>query len=160
MLKKIAGIALCLMAFAAPTFAAPAPSVDGAVDQATIQGYIPLWSNASATLYADPGFIRYGKSSAAQHKDCDICAVSTLLTTEGTDIAIGNLAVYDLKCKTKKVFYVKRVDVKKNKKVYEENIKAPVAVKAAPNNTIEQEVAKLIEIEQLQTFNNAMRYGN
>ncbi|MDO4178923.1 MAG: hypothetical protein Q4D21_07000 [Phascolarctobacterium sp.] len=160
MLKKILGIALCLIALSIPVFAAEQPKVDAAVDQATIQGYIPLWTNGNTTLYADPAFIRYGKSSDPAHKEHNICAVSTLLTTEGEDIATGNLVIYDLNCVTKKTFYEKIVDVKKNKKVSEQNFKKPVAVPASAKNTIAQEVARLKEIEQLQTFNNAIRYGN
>lgn len=159
MLKKIASVALCLVALAVPAFAAPAPLLDAAVDQAAVQGYIPLWSNDKTTLYADPAFIRYGKSSDPAHKDHEICAVSTLLTTEGTDIATGNLVIYDLNCLTKKTFYEKVVDVKKNKKISEQNFKQPAPVKASSKNTIAQEVAKLKELQQLQTFNNAARYG-
>lgn len=159
MFKKIAGIALCIVALAAPVLAAPAPQLDGAVDQAAIQGYIPLWSNDKTTLYADPSFIRYGKSSDPAHKDHEICAVSTLLTTEGNDIATGNLVVYDFNCLTKKTFYEKVINVKKNKKVSEQNFKKPEAIKASAKNNIALEVSKLKEMQQMQTFNNSVQYG-
>lgn len=159
MFKKIIGMALCIAALAAPALAASAPQVDGAVNQAALQSYIVLWSSDKTTLYADPSFIRYGKSSSPAHKDHEICAVSTLLTTEGKDIATGNLVIYDLNCLTKKTFYEKVVDVKKNKKVSEQNFKNPEATPASSKNNIAKEVAKLKDLKQMQTFNNANQYG-
>ena len=159
MLKKIIGATCLMMAFTFTCFAAEQPKLDGPVDEATIQGYIPLWTSGNETLYADPLYIRYGKPKDFNHKNCTICAVSTLLTEEGKDVAKGNLCVYDLNCVTKKTFYEKIVDVKKNKKISEENFKNPPAVKGSPNSPIAIEVQKLKDIQLVQTFNNEMRYA-
>lgn len=160
MLKKIAFIALCTMALATPVFAATNPHVDGAFDRATMQTYVPLWSNPVSTLYADPEFIRYSKISNEEHKNCDICVASIVLSLRGSNTAVGNLAVYDLNCNTKKVLYERKVDLANAKKISEQNFSNPPAIKAAPNNTIEKEILKLKEIQQLQSFNNEMRFGN
>lgn len=155
MLKKIVGIALCLIAFNIPSFANSI--VNSGVDSNSIQDYITLWSDSSATLYADPAFIHYGKSSNAQHKNCDICAASIILTPEGSDVAVVNLVIYDFNCKTKKIYRETKIDVKKNKTISRKDFSAPIVERVAPNNNIEKEMAKLKDIQQLQTFNNSIR---